>query len=395
MTRVVSALKAPLAGLIGLTLLSACTEDRAPLGPAETTACMQLPLFDAKTGAAVTGAEDLAVDPSTGTLYISAFDRFALEDALERNQPVLPRGGLYTVDLDTVLSAEGPVTVDEQLSPFFARGDFRPHGIDLYTGPFGRRVLAVIVHRYHRDGVGEGLTWTRSTDLETYTITEDGLAPLGSAAHPGLCQANDVAAVSPRHFLVTRDRGACGSWMWAEDVLGLRRASVVHVELSDGGRLERPPVPVAGGIGFANGITVDREARRAIVAATREEALLVYDLDTLLSSNAGRPVGRIVLPGGPDNLIMADGQTLLAGVHPSLLRMGFYRNRWFETETAPARLMRVDMSDASTGLVYDDMVGADFPAVTAGIEYADHIIMGSVTAPGLMVCSLNAPDVTP
>ncbi len=375
---------------LALSLMAGCGGE-APQGPVELadTACRPVTLVDAVDGHAVTGAEDLAVDPASGLVFISAFDRFSLEDALKADQRFLPRGGLYVVPFQDLVYRGGDrdrVEVRDILTPLLGEREIRPHGIDLYTGPLGQRVLGAVVHRYERTGLGESERWERITGIETFTITDAGIEHSASIAHTSLCQANDLAIVGPRRLLVTRDRGTCGPDTWMEDVLGLKRARVIFVEVTEQGGLDRAPVPVADRIAFANGIAIDRERRRLVVAATRDRTLLVYDLDTILSGAGGTPVGKVVLPGGPDNLTMAGPDRVIAAVHPSLLDIGLYRNRWLDRTSAPSRIVSVDMRDASQSVVFDDADGSRYPAATVGLQYKDHMLLGSVGADGLLIC---------
>ncbi len=395
------------AALLGL---AACGEEITLAKGPPLEDCRAIDLVDARSGTALTGIEDIALDTETGTAYLSAYDRFALEDALAAigngEAAALPRGGLYALDLETALQSTDTLALTDLTASQVGPGDYRTHGIGLYEGPLGDTLIAAVTHRYSHADAGGTSDLRRVSGIDVFAVTGDSLTLKTSLTHPSLCQANDVAIVGPRKLLVTRDRGSCDGWMWVEDVLGLKRASVMRVDLNAAGALETPPVPVAGGIGFANGIAIDRTKRRAVVAATRESALLVFDLERLLSGHSGRPVGRIALGGGPDNLAMAPDGSLLAAVHPSLMTMGFYRKRWFDTQTAPARLMTVDMADASRSILYDhaptppqaqDSGGAEdirdrFSAVTVGVRYDDHVIMGTVASPGLLACALTPSE---
>ncbi len=375
--------------------------------------CQQLELTDRFARQPLRGAEDIAVDRRSGTIYVSAYDRFALEDALAAHTPPersvgsafvvpsappdLPRGGIYALAPETVrtaLSASGTqrasARVAEVTGAFVGPADFRPHGLDIYDNPLGNPLLAAVVHQYGHSPRGLEPT----SGIVLYEIEPEGLRERARIFHEGLCRANDVAIVGPQTMLVTRDHGACRGWAAVEDVLSLKRSSVVRLTLTEEGTLARPPVPVAGGIGYANGIVVDRRERRVIVAATREKALLVFDLDRMIGGHAGRPLGRLALDGGPDNLILEPGGRLLAAVHPSLLRLGFYRRRWLGTEQAPAQVVEVDLGDAEARTLYRDTDGSRFPAITVAARSGGYALMGSVGAHGLLVCGTGPEETT-
>ncbi len=377
-----------LAVLMLTAVLAGCGGDAGDVPAQAETRCRNVALADRFGTDPIRGVEDLAIDHERGLIYLSAYDRFALEDAIAAKSRTLPRGGLYAAPLSAILDADNgtTVTVRELTGAFVGPNDFRTHGIDLYTPPLGDQHLAAVVHRYGRADRGEKVSWRRQSGVAFYRVTPAGLEQTALVFHPELCHANDLAVVGPRTVLVTRDHGACGSFAAAEDVLGLKRARVMKVTLNGEGKLDRDPVPLAGGIGFANGIAVDRSRRRVIIAATREQALLIYDLERLLSGDAGHPQGRIALDGAPDNLTLSPDGHLLSGVHPSLLQIGFYRRRWFGETRAPARVLAINLDTAKTRLAYQDSEGARFPAVTVAAGHDEVLVMGSVGAEGLLVC---------
>ena len=63
-------------------------------------------LVDMATGLSLRGAEDLAFDPDTGRLFISAYDRRAAEAAAKRNATVVPYGGVFAVDVDMLFDLQ-------------------------------------------------------------------------------------------------------------------------------------------------------------------------------------------------------------------------------------------------------------------------------------------------
>lgn len=153
---------------------------------------------------------------------------------------------------------------------------------------------------------------------------------------------------------------------------------------------------VAEGIGFANGLALDRQ--HLYVAATRDQALLVYRRDSLNGTAAlGAPERVIAVHGGPDNLSWASEHVLLVAVHPSLLRLAGYRYHWMSGsmswfETAPTRILAVDVRDGAQRIVWDSKAGEPLSATTVAVRHGDFLIAGSVTDAGLMVCQLNRFD---
>ncbi len=302
-------------------------------------------------GAPVIGIEDMALDAARGQAVLSAYDRRAGTT-----------GGLYLLDLHT-LDAPTAVTVTS-----LAAG-LRPAGIDLRAEPDGSRSLLAISR--HGDG---------SATVERYRLDGVALTHQGSTAGPLLCRANDVAFLDGERFLFTSSHGGCG-WgaVIRDNVFGGRHGFVGLVENNETRVL-------AGGIGFANGLLPDPANDRLTVAATREDALLVLRL-----SDPQAPPRRIAVPGGPDNLTPAPDGRLLVALHPSPFRLALHRYGWPGGAAAPTRIAAV--GPAGTDVLLDED-GRRFPAATVALSWNGRLIVGSVTAPGLLVCDEAASGAT-
>ena len=347
-------------------------------------ACQRVALVDARDGTAVVGAEDLALDSEAGRLYLSAFDRWALEDALAADAETLPQGAIYAMALADL--EDRPETL--RLTPVAtgAGADFHPHGIDLYRGADGAFLFAVN-HRHVRDAG----TWTRRTRLDRFRISDEGLAPAGGTGDPRLCQANDVAALSAEDALVTRDHGRCTAWgRLMEDVLGLREAEVVlaalpgapHETLREGGTV----TPLTSDLGFANGLALSPDGRRLAVAATRQKHVRLYEAAPLLNPEIPAAPLEMRVAGGPDNLSWDREGRLLAALHPSLLEVGLAHGRWFGRRRAGTRVIALDPATGATELLLDDPEGTRLNTGTAVVATGPWLIVSSVLDDALLVC---------
>ena len=354
-----------------------------PLGLAAAPDCRRVEIRAAGTGHPIVGAEDLAIDRSGRRVYIAAFDRWALEDALSADAARLPQGAIYSVAFEQL--RERPAVLRATRVADGGAADFHPHGIALYQGP-GQPRLYAINHAHER----EANEWQRKTRIEAFRARGDGrLQHLAGKHHERLCRANDLVALGPTDLLITRDHGACGGPMlWMEQLLGLRRAQIV--------RAQTPPpwsdpengldiTVLADDIGLANGITLEAGGERVAVSATREERVRIYRTRELLNATDPAPERSLPVPGGPDNLTWTHAG-LFAALHPSLLDMGMARHRWFGVRRAGTRVVRLEPSTGVLESLIDDPDAAQLNAGTTPALFDGVLVVGSVLDNALLVC---------
>ncbi len=347
---------AALAGLAAGAALLACAAP-APSPRIDAGQCRPLALVDA-AGRAVVGAEDLALDAEGGRLFVSAYDRLAVEARLGRRGDPPPAGGVYALPLAS-LAAEGPLAVADLLAPALG-APTRPHGIALGRGADGRARLAVVARDARPDEAGRWRLAPRVVVLEE-DAAGGGWRPGRVVAGRQLCHLNDVAITPGGRLLATLDRGPCPG-----------EGRGVLVELGEGGRMRT----LASGYRFANGLAFDAEGRLWL-AETR-------------ASRLRAPAGglRRDLPGHPDNPALAPDGRLVVALHPSLIRLALYRHGWPLGRRAPARVVALDPASGAVEWLLDDPGGRVFPGATAAVVAGDRLVVGAVRAPGLLVCPL-------
>ncbi len=341
-----------------LLALSAC--GAAEISPAKYghDQCRRVALHDARTGAAIIGAEDFAFDPQTGRLFISAYDRRAVENAARKKAASLPQGGVYAVPLTALFEGGPGVAADPLISPSEIDGGLHPHGL----GFDGANNEIVFINRAYRRVGGK---WKMTPQLQR--IGAGGEIFVGVAGRAP-CAANDVL-VTDGSVLASFDHRNCGWRAVFEDGFGLKRSGVAD----EAGAL------LFAHASFANGLA--RTAGGAIaLAATREKALL------LLTNKSGRVVetARVQLPGGPDNLTLGFDGGLIAAIHPSLMRLAL--NRKLGVGKAPSRIVKVDPDIGAVDILFDDSDGKLFSAATVAVETQAGLVIGSVTDSGVLVC---------
>lgn len=334
---------------------------REDVGPAAYAAedCRRVALIDQASGEPVRGAEDFAVDRRRGLLYVAAYDRRAVERAAARKAMSVPQGGVYVASLAALFDPmTDEVGVASMLRPQDVAGGLRPHGIS-FDADAGE--VAFINRAYNRLNGG----WAMTPRVERAGV--DGAVFVG-AARPAPCSANNLLDEDGA-TLVSFDRGECGWRAVFEDMFRLKDSGVAG---GDGEVL-------FAGAAFANGLARTRDGD-LVLAATRENALLVMQ-----SAPQGlTETARIALPGGPDNLTVADDGGVVAAVHPSMFRI--FLDRRHGIGRAPSRIVKADPDSGSVEILFDDPGGRVFAAATVAAEIGGHLIAGSVTDSGLLVC---------
>ncbi|MEQ8934251.1 MAG: hypothetical protein RIE56_00475 [Amphiplicatus sp.] len=352
------------AGVVILAALaSACA--REDIGPAKYSAeaCRRVALVDQATGQVLLGAEDFAVDTLRRRLYVAAYDRRAAERAAKKKAMIVPQGGVYVVSFDILFdpSAEKadarPIVSGDDIA-----GGVRPQGIS-YDSTSGE--IAFINRAYQKINGG----WLMTPRIER--VGANGEAFVG-ADEPAPCSANSILD-EDGFTLVSFDHAECGIGAGFEDVFRLKRSGVVGAEGD----------VLFSKAAFANGLARTL-AGDLVLAATRENALIVMQK----SPEGLAETARIALPGGPDNLKIAEDGGVIAAVHPSMFRI--FLNRRLGLGRAPSRIIKADPERGDVSILFDDDSGKSFSAATAAVEVSGHLVAGSVTDKGLLVCKAGA-----
>jgi arylesterase/paraoxonase len=348
---------------------------------AQAASCDVAQVLAADTREALRGIEDIAIDREAGIAYLSAFDRWVVDS--EVGGPILrtSQGGLYALRLADLAEAPTSRLVATPLTRgFAAETDFHPHGIDLYSAPTGGRTIFAVNHRFLRDPRGR---WREENTIEIFDVRASALAHRASIAHPLIVTPNDVAAAGANAFYVTNDHGEAGGLgRIMEDVFSRGLGNVVHVDLS------RPPAEqvriAVAGISFPNGIALSADRRFVHIAASRDKAILTYDV--LRPTLAPK---KIPLAFGPDNLSWGpDGKLYVAG-QPNLMRFALYAKtalwRW-GVRTAPSAAARIDASGNVEPMFEDD--GQKLSGASAAAATDRLMLIGAVFADKIGVCRL-------
>jgi len=303
----------------------------------------------------VIGGEDLDVDPVTGTVYISAYDRRAVLTGAPVN------GALYRLDLSDPEAEPIPLWRGE------GDGDFRPHGISLYRSGDGKQRLFVINHPadgHHR--------------VEVFDIADGWLSHIESISDPLFVSPNDLSATGWRSFYLGNDVMSQNMAMkLVEMLLPLARSTLVYF---DG---EKASV-AAKGLSFVNGTALSNNGRKFYATEMAGKKLRIYDRNSM--TNALTPAGTIAIDSFIDNVTVDADDHLWIGAHPRLT--DFLRHGTDQAVMAPAQIFRVTPIRNAKSRVEEVYLnaGEQISAASVALKHNRRLVLGPVFDSRLLVC---------
>jgi arylesterase/paraoxonase len=308
------------------------------------------------TAGGIAGVEDIAIDPETRIAYLSGYDRW------RQAKGETMRGAIWTYALD------GADPVPQDATVPFLKGGFHPHGISLWRGADGRKVLYVINHFGGRHTV------------EIFDVDGARLSHRMTVEGESMVSPNDLVGTGPNSFYVTNDHGyEAGFMRTVEDFARLRVSTVLHF---DGETWNT----VMQGVGGANGINMSADGRSVYVSAMSERAVRILDRDPLTHELTPRAV--VEVPGYADNIdVEANGDLLLA-VHTKVFP--FLGHVGDETKLSPSHLLRLKADGKGSfrpqSIHYSD--GADISAASVGAGVPGRLLVGAVFDRKILDCAL-------
>ncbi len=308
-----------------------------------------------RTIAGVTGGEDLEIDPVTGTVFISAYDR----RAVLAGEPV--NGALYRLDLSDPDAEPIPLWRGE------GDGDFRPHGISLYRSGDGKQRLFVINHP--ADG---------RQRVEVFDIVDGWLTHIESISDPLFISPNDLTAAGWRAFYLGNDVMSQNMAMKLVELLvPLAQSTVVYF---DG---EKASV-AAGQLSSVNGTALSRDGQRFFVTEMMGKNLRIYDRNSV--TGALTLASTIGLNSFLDNVTVDADDNLWIGAHPRLT--DFLRHGTDQAAIAPAQIFRVTPIRNARSRVEEVYLnaGEQISAASGALKYNRQLVLGPVFDSKLLVC---------
>jgi len=309
------------------------------------------------------GTEDIVYDAPSGRLYVSATDRRWRQNGREPG-----RGGIYTLALGDGAADDAPIDATQG-----APANFRPHGMDLWTGADGRQRLFVVNHP-----IGE------PSRIDIFDVEPTGLLTLSAdgGAYDLLHRPNDVAADGPSSFYATNDHWARGRTVdqpgsLLEQIEVLFALDLGYVVRVANGAASK----AATGLSFANGIALSADGTQVFVAEALDGVVRAYDR---AGDGALKLAKRWKVGPGPDNLSRAADGALWIGAHDNLL--AFTGHAADPAKLSPGSARRLH---PATGVVVTafSTKGGEMSAISTALSLPDGIALGSVFAPEIKICA--------
>jgi arylesterase/paraoxonase len=300
----------------------------------------------------VLGPEDIAVDASTGTAYVSCSDFRALAKGEFRQGAIFS----YALEGDPVLTN---LTAGLKMR-------FAPHGISLFAAPDGRKYLFAVSHPLPRNRV------------EIFEIVDSALVHRETVEGDLLVSPNDIAAIGPRQFYFTNDHGSGSSpGKTMEDYLRLSRANIVY---SDGAKMRI----VADGLSYANGIWAAADGKRVYATATTGKAFYAFER---LKNGDLRLLSTLDLGSGADNIDVDGRGRILVGSHPKLIT--FLKHAGNPRNRSPSQVLEV-FTGRDGGYSFRELSlndGEELSGCSVAAGYRDRLLLGAVFEDHFLDCA--------
>ena len=293
-------------------------------------------------------AEDMQIDRERGFAYLSLIDR----GALARGEAA--QGWIGRLDLNADTLVVEPALIDPP-------GHLRPHGLSLYSDENGQRTLVVINHPLNRGVDPE--------HVELFTEEEPGrFRHVSTFTDPLITRPNDLVAVGPGQYYIANDSPPNSGEL----------TKLVYVD-HDGARA------VTDDIRSGGGINVSRDGLFLYVAETGGNAVRVLKRNP--ADGSVESLSEIDLGTAPDNIDVAADGSLWIGAHSSMFGLVMH---FIMGTDAPSQVLRVEPDNAAIEEIYYNR-GDQISAGSVGLTYGNKLLIGSITAPKILICEMDGP----
>lgn len=292
-------------------------------------------------------SEDIQIDRERGFAYLSMIDRGALAKG------EAAQGSIGRLNLNDTSGGIEPALIDPP-------DHFRPHGLSLFIDEDGQRSMVVINHPLDRT-MGQDL-------IELFSEAEPGrFKHVETVSEPLIENANDLVAVGPRQFYVAQDNGAS------------RDGSLTQLIYIDNGKA----TAVADDIESGGGINVSADLSTLYVAETGGQVIRILSRNG--ADGSVTTTQRIPIGTSPDNIDIAADGSLWVGAHSSLLALVLH---FIMGADAPSQILKIELDNQGHAKINEIYLnrGDEISASSVGATYGKTLLIGSITAPRILIC---------
>jgi len=241
-------------------------------------------------------------------------------------------------------------------------GHLRPHGLSLYIDENGLRTMVLINHPVNRGVEPEY--------VELFTEEEPGrFRHVRSFTDELIVRPNDLVAVGPEQYYIANDSPPNSGQLTQLIFVDRDSARAVADDIRSGG-----------------GINVSQDGSTLYVAETGGQVIRVLERDPADGSVA--TITEIAIGTSPDNIDVAADGSLWIGAHSDLLALVLH---FILGTDAPSQVLRVDIGAAGNTSIEEIYLnrGEQISASSVGVTYGNKLLIGSITAPKLLVCTMD------
>jgi arylesterase/paraoxonase len=305
-------------------------------------------------------AEDIQLDRERGLAYLSVLDRLALVEGSKDVQ-----GTVMKVDLSLKPLHAEPALLSQP-------DHFRPHGLSLYAGEGGRRYLFALNHPVNRGSEPEMLEIFEE-------LTPGRFGHVATISDPLFVSPNDIVAVGPREAYVANDKATSTIGNVLQQI-GIGGSPITYVN-GDDISVVKSDIAAGGGIAA----TADGKTIYVTETAAQRVRVLARDPD----DGSLTDVERIAVDTSPDNIDVAADGSLWIGAHANTLKL---IQHFAQGRPAPSQVRRLQLQDGRSirDVYLND--GREISASSVGVNYDNLLLVGSITARKLLVCTLPDED---
>lgn len=297
--------------------------------------------------------EDILIDRERNVALVSWLDR---RGQVTGNPTP---GTVGRIDLNAAEPKIEPATVADP-------PEFRTHGMSLFIGPDGQRILFVISHpigKPHR--------------VEVFEANAEGLYEHKQTIEdPLLVRPNDIAAVGPRQFYIANDSGGkTGLEKMRETVFG---AAIAQITYYDGAKFS----VAYDGVASPGGINASPDLSTIYVAETQGHKVTSFKRDA--TTGALTKTGEVDLNSLPDNIDVADDGALWVASHSNAIAL--VRQFADETKVAPTQIFRITASEKMDAKQVFFNTGDLLSAGSVAAVSNGKMLLGSITDRKVLLC---------